>query len=347
MMIKPQHLKEGDRVVALSLSWWGPWSFPNKYEAWKKQLEEEFKVEVIEWKYTLKDRYWVYDHPKERAEDLMNAFKDPSIKGIFSSIWWEESIRLLPYIDFDVIRNNPKIFIWYSDSTITHFFCHKAWIVSFYGPAIMAWFWENWWLFPYMVNGVRKTLFSNEIIWEVLPNMDWWTSEHLDWGNPENQNKKRKIVESTGRRWLQGNGIHSWETLGWCADVLPFMIWTSIRPSIDEWKWKILLMEPSEEQMQPYVLERIIRNLWSQWILDVISWILFWRAQLNYETNEQINYDETILNIVNNEFWRKDLPIITNMDFGHTDPIMTFPLWIKMEINCNNKKIKYLENACL
>ena len=50
-------------------------------------------------------------------------------------------------------------------------------------------------------------------------------------------------------------------------------------------------MEPSEEQMQPYVLERIIRNLWSQWILDVISWILFWRAQLNYETNEQINYD--------------------------------------------------------
>ena len=42
-----------------------------------------------------------------------------------------------------------------------------------------------------------------------------------------------------------------------------------------------------------------------------------------------------------------DLPIVTNMDFGHTDPILTLPLWIKMEIDCDNKKISYLESWCL
>jgi muramoyltetrapeptide carboxypeptidase LdcA involved in peptidoglycan recycling len=346
-MIKPQHLKEWDEVAALTLSWWGPWAVPSRYEIGKKQLQDEFRVHVVEGKYTLKDPQRIYEHPEARAEDLIDAFKDPSIKAIISSIWWEESIRLLPYIDFDVIRNNPKIFMWFSDSTITHFFCHKAWIVSFYWPAIMAWFWENCWLFPYMVNSVRKTLFSNDVIWELTPNTDWWTSEHLDWSVPGNQNIKRKLNKCTWRRWLQGSGKHTWETLWGCADVFPFIIWTSIWPTVDEWKWKILLLEPSEEQMPTYAFERIIRNLGSQGILDVISWILLWRAQLNYETNVQINYDETLLNIVNNEFWKTDLPLITNMDFGHTDPILTLPLWIKMEIDCDNKKISYLESWCL
>jgi muramoyltetrapeptide carboxypeptidase LdcA involved in peptidoglycan recycling len=125
------------------------------------------------------------------------------------------------------------------------------------------------------------------------------------------------------------------------------MVWTSIWPSLDDWKWKILLLEPSEEQMPTYALERILRNLWSQGILHVISWILFWRSQLNYETNIQIDYDETILNIINHELWLSDLPIITNMDFWHTDPIMTIPLWCKLKIDCDNKTISIIESACI
>lgn len=346
-MIKPQHLNEWDKVAALSLSWWWPGSFPHKYEAWKKQLEELFHVKVVEWEQTFKNREWVYNHPELRAKDLMDALKNPNIKAIISSIWWEESIRILPYIDFDVIKNNPKIFMGYSDSTVTHFMFHKAWIISFYWPAIMAWFGENWGLFPYMVNSLKKTIFSNEVIWEIKPNEDGRTSEHLDWSNPENQSKKRKLEKCTWRRRLQWKGFHQWETLWGCIDVFPFMQWTSIWPSLEDWKWKVLILEPSEEQMPTYALERIIRNLWSQGILHVISGILFWRSQLNYETNTQINYDETILNIVNHELWLSDLPIITNMDFWHTDPILTIPLWCKLEIDCDNETISFLESACI
>ena len=346
-MIKPQHLNEWDKVISLSLSRWGPGSFPHKYEAWKKQLEEVFHVNVIEWELTLKDREYVYNHPELRAKDLMDALKDPSIKAIISSIGGEESIRLLPYIDFDVIKNNPKIFMGYSDSTITHFMFRKAWVVSFYWPAIMAGFGENWWMFPYMIDSVKKTIFSNETIWELVPNKEWWTSEHLDWSKPENQNINRKLIDCTRRRWLQWKWIHTWETIWGCIDVFPFMVWTTLWPSLEEWKWKVLVIEPSEEQMPDYSFERIIRNLWSQWILQVLEGILVWRAQLNYETNVQINYDDVILNVVDNELWLKDLPIITNMDFGHTDPMLTLPLWCQIEIDCNNQKIQYLENACL
>ena len=114
-------------------------------------------------------------------------------------------------------------------------------------------------------------IFSNETIWELAPNKEWWTSEHLDWSIPENQNINRKLIDCTGRRWLQWKWIHTWETIWGCIDVFPFMVWTTLWPSLEEWKWKVLVLEPSEEQMPTYAFERIIRNLWSQWILQVLE----------------------------------------------------------------------------
>jgi hypothetical protein len=59
--------------------------------------------------HTLASRSFVYDHPEARAADLMAALADPTIKAVFSCIGGDDTIRLMPYIDFDVIRNNPKL----------------------------------------------------------------------------------------------------------------------------------------------------------------------------------------------------------------------------------------------
>lgn len=346
-MIKPQHLKEKDTITTLSLSRWWPWACPERYVAWKKQLEDEFHVNIIEWKYTLKDPKWIYDHPEARAEDLMNAFKNPDIKAIISTIWWEESIRMLPFIDFNVISQNPKIFMWFSDSTITHFICHKAGIVSFYWPSIMAWFAENGWMFDYMVESVKKMLFDNKVPWIFEPNYGWRTNEFLPRNNPLNQIKLRKTQKATWWNWLQWNWIHRWELIWWCIDVFPFLQWTSIWPEINDWDGKILCLETSEEKMSEINFERIIRNLWSQWILHKISWILLWRSQLDYKTWIQISYEGSLTEVINWELWLYELPIITNMDFWHTDPMHVLPLWCDIKINCDDRIISFLEAPCV
>src|SRR5699024_7342219 len=110
---------------------------------------------------------FLYEHPQARAEDLMTAFKDKSIKGIIANIGGEESIRLLPYIDFDVIRHNPKIFMGYSDVTVSHFICYKAGISSFYGPAILTDFAENIAMDPYTIEMINRILFSSEVIGDI------------------------------------------------------------------------------------------------------------------------------------------------------------------------------------
>ena len=119
-MIKPPQLRPGDRVATVTLSWGGPGQFPHRYEAGKRQLQAEFGLEVVEMPHTLDPPEEVAKNPEARAADLMAAFADPSIRGIFSTIGGDDSIRLLPYMDFELIRANPKVFIGYSDTTISH-----------------------------------------------------------------------------------------------------------------------------------------------------------------------------------------------------------------------------------
>ena len=108
-MIKPYRLKKGDKVsiVSLSRGMVGEEMFIHKYEIAKKRLEEEYGLEVVAMPNALKGIEYLYLHPEARAQDLMDAFKDPEIKAIFNAIGGDDTIRLLPYIDYDVIRNNP------------------------------------------------------------------------------------------------------------------------------------------------------------------------------------------------------------------------------------------------
>ncbi len=101
-LIRPKRLKPGDTLAAVSLSWGGPSVYPHRYQAGKRQLEEAFKVEVIEMPHTLSDADWLQQNPQARAADLMQAFADPAIDGIISTIGGDDSIRILPYIDFDI-----------------------------------------------------------------------------------------------------------------------------------------------------------------------------------------------------------------------------------------------------
>src|SRR6201996_4407417 len=149
-MIRPRTLRPGDRVAAVSLSSGWPSVYPQAYQDGKRQLQDTFGVEVVETPNTLADIRWLAAHPEARAADLMNVLKDPTIQGIVSSIGGDDSIRMLPFLDYSVIRENPKVFLGYSDTTVTHFAFLKAGVVSFYGPSVMAGFDENDGLLRYM-----------------------------------------------------------------------------------------------------------------------------------------------------------------------------------------------------
>lgn len=341
MLMKPKMLKAGDRVATISLSWGGAGE-PDlrwRYEQGIERLRSVFGLEVVAMPNSLKGGDYLYENPQARAEDLMNAFKDPSIKGIFSNIGGSESIRLLPYIDFDVIRDNPKVFIGYSDSTVTHLFCHKAGISSFYGPAILMDFAENVEMHEYTVEALKKTLLAVDPIGEVKPATEW-TSERLEW-IVENKNIKRQMNPNKGYELLQGSGVVQGRLIGGCIEVLEFAKGTSLWPAEEYWKDCILFFETSEELPTPGNLEYWLRNYGTQGILQQAKGIIFGKPQ-NEKYYEE--YKESI-RLIMKELSLEELPILYNLNFGHTEPKFVLPYGAMAEINCEKETFSILESG--
>ena len=341
MLKKPKMLKAGDKVATISLSWGGAGE-PDlrwRYEQGIDRLRNVFGLEVVAMPNSLKGGDYLYENPQARAEDLMNAFKDPTIKGIFSNIGGSESIRLLPYIDFDVIRDNPKVFIGYSDSTVTHLFCHKAGISSFYGPAILTDFAENVEMHEYTVEALKKALFTASAIGEVKPATEW-TSERLEW-IIENKDKKRKMNTNKGYELLQGAGIAQGRLIGGCIEVLEFAKGTSLWPAKEYWKDSILFFETSEELPTPGNVEYWLRNYGTQGILQQAKGIIFGKPQ-NEKYYEE--YKESI-RVIMKELSLENLPVLYNLNFGHTEPKFVLPYGAKAEINCENRTFSILDSG--
>jgi len=342
-MIKAGKLNPGDRIAAVSLSWGGPSVFPDRYRTGVRQLQTEFDLQVVEMPNALREADWLAKNPRARADDLMQAFADPSIKGIFATVGGADSIRLLPFMNLSIIRDHPKIFMGYSDTTISHLVCYKAGLVSFYGPAIMVEFAENGGMFPYTVRSLRQAIFSSEVIGAIKPGTGGWTAEHLDWGNPANQQIRRKRNPSTGWKFLQGSGIRRGHLIGGCLEVLDWARGTDIFPA--DWQDAILFLETSEDAPPPEVVKQTLRVFAAMGILQELAGILFGRPGGEVPIEKFDEYDRAIIQVVTDEQGLTDLPIITNMDFGHTSPMFVLPYGVQAEIDTENKYLSIVENA--
>ena len=341
-MIKPNKLKKGDIVATISLSsgMAGEKVFRHRYEMGKKRLEEDFGLKVIETENSLKGIDYLDKYPEKRAEDLMNAFLNKEVKAIISNIGGEDTIRLLPYIDFDIIRNNPKIFMGYSDTTVNHFMMYKAGLVSYYGPCVMCEFAENNKMHDYTKKYIKEVLFDNKENIKIKSSPEW-TSQFLDWAEKSNDNISRKMnKEAHGYEVIQGSGAVEGELIGGCLDVFQMLIGTNIWPTKEEWKNKILYLETSENEIEPVLVEYLLRNLIAQEIIDNINGIIVGKPQSEKYYNE---YKEVYSKMIGKEAKRPDLPILYNVNIGHTAPMCILPNGIKAKIDLDNREIVFLE----
>ena len=345
-MIKPKHLCPGDTVAIVSLSagtLGEPWAIHKLYIA-RQRLEEDYGLKVKVMPNALKGRQYLYEHPEARAADWMDAFRDPEVKAIFNAIGGDDTIRLLPYIDFDVIRQNPKIFTGFSDTTSNHFMMYKAGVMSYYGASIMTNFSEYGKINDYTAAAIRSTLFDPKPELEI-PSAPYWYDDEDEriWWKEENMHRfKQYHPEQIGYEVLQGAGAAEGELLGGCADVFIDTVGTPVWPCRAEWKGKLLFLETSEEDMSCDLLTWILRNISAQGIFDEIAGILVGKParRSKYEP-----YKEVWRKVVGFEAKRPDLPILYNVNFGHAEPIGVLPIGARCRLDADRKTLTLLESA--
>jgi muramoyltetrapeptide carboxypeptidase LdcA involved in peptidoglycan recycling len=340
-LAKPNVLQHGDKVATISLSWGGTSGLLERYNQGKNSLETIFGLNVVETKHALRSAEWLYKNPRAKAEDLMEAFSDKSIKAIFTNIGGDDSIRTLSYMDLDIIKSNPKIFFGFSDTTISHFVCFKAGLSSFYGTSLMVGFAEYGGMHPYQIADINRTLFSSTPVGQVLPNKGGWTSEPIEWFNPSLLNTKRKLTPNKEWNFLQGSGKVQGRLIGGCMEVLELLKATDYWPEREAWKDCILFLEISDETLKPDRFCAWLRNYAAQGILRNVKGILVGRPNDNAFVKE---YNDELLKVMREEELT-NLPIVTEMDFGHTCPIFTLPFGATSEIDCDKKTFSILESG--
>ncbi len=197
----PEKLNFGDTIGVISPSAPLAGLVEHRYKNGIKKLEE-LGFNVIVGKHALEVTSYTAGSAEERAEDIMEFFKNKNVKAIISFIGGYHSNQILKYLDFEVIKNNPKILMGYSDMTVLLLAIYKkCGFFTFYGPSVLNQF-ADIFLPEYTLEYFKKAVMTNEPIGQVHPS-NLWTCEFLDWFERKDIERERHFTNNPGWEWLK------------------------------------------------------------------------------------------------------------------------------------------------
>ena len=257
---------------------------------------------------------------ESRIEDLHKAFSDKSVKLIITVIGGFNSNQLLRYIDYDLIKNNPKILCGYSDITaLANAIYAKTGMLTYSGPHFFNFGDQK--SFEYSLEYFQKCLFSKDSF-NIIPSLKW--SDDLWAGNQKN----RTFYDNEGH-WIISEGKAEGTIVG--ANLCKFNLLqgTEFMPKLQN---TILFIEDDSET-RPHTFDRDLQSLIHQPDFKQVKGVAIGRFQKESEITRDL-----LTKIIKTKKELNSLPIIANVDFGHTTPMITFPIGGTVKILATNNK---------
>ena len=335
-LIKPEKLNIGDTIATISPCWGiaGADDVVWKYEIGKQRLEE-LGLKVVAAPNSMKGEKYLQQNPKARAEDILWAFENSNIKAIIANIGGNDSEIVLPYLNPATIKQNPKIFIGYSDVMNYHLYCYKVGLSTFYGNNVLPNIAETPIFHPYSKKWFKKVLFDNSVIGEIEPAKNYSCDEN----NYFDKNYAKQYHKETGYIFIQGSGIVKGQLFGGHTGIRNF---EGIKA--EDFFDKILFIEDIAEFFSPKHLADFIDWLGEIGALQRIKGLLIGKL-CGYTSFKE--HEKALLKIVNEKFELTDLTIVANVNFGHTSPICILPYGAVTEIDFDNRTISILESGVI
>jgi muramoyltetrapeptide carboxypeptidase LdcA involved in peptidoglycan recycling len=258
---------------------------------------------------------------ESRLNDLHKAFSDKNVKAIITTIGGFNSNQLLRYIDYKILKQNPKIFCGFSDITALHNSIYsKTKLVCYYGPHFSSFGMLKG--FDYTLDYFKKCLFDS-IPFEIMPSKEWSDDE---WYKDQ---EKRNFINNKGYVTIN-EGEAKGTIIGGNLCTFNLLHGTEFMPSLKE---SILFIEDDCES-KPQHFDRDLQSIIHQPGFEDVRGIIIGRFQK--ESNMTNNL---LAKIIKSKKELQGLPIISNVDFGHTTPIAIFPIGGRAEIVSNKDRI--------
>lgn len=340
-MIKPAKLNKGDTVATISPSWGcaGVSRVKWQYNLGVQRLNE-IGLNVVAAPNSMKGTSYLDKHPEARAADLMWAFENKNIKAIIANIGGNDSVRLIPFLSPDIIMANPKILCGYSDVMTLHLYCYRLGLSTFYGDNLLTTIAdaEHW--HPYSKYWFQKVLFDNSPVGEVTPS-DNWTYDDNKHTDP---NYTRKYLPNKGYVRVQGSGIARGKLFGGHGTLMEYEEGCGITLKKSDFENSIFFFEDIPEVCDPQYISDFFDWLGCNGYLQVINGIIIgkMRSPDSFEP-----FAERIRKIVSDKYGLSSMPIMSEMNFGHSSPICILPYGAEAQLDIENLKFTILESGVL
>jgi len=260
-----------------------------------------------------KDKYGVSSgSPKERAEDFNEMFSNTKIKAIYCSQGGETTNEILKYLDFEIISQNPKIFLGMSDVDIIHYAINKKTgliVFNATDPKIEG---ENYLGFDYSLKCFKERLFD----------------------------KSFEVKNSSDRKCVR-KGVAEGKIIGCNLISLTKLSGTEFFPCFEE---TILFLESQELNVPKAIFE--LEHLKQLGIFEKIKGIVI-GYMVNFQDKEKrmekkigVDFEDLVLEATK----EYDFPILKINDFGHNSPNCCLPIGARVRINAEKKEVKIIED---
>lgn len=327
--IKPPALKPGQNIGIIALSTPAKNLKPEFRKRAYQKIKDLFGLNIIEAPNLDLELGHAAGSIKERVDALHGFFKHKDIHGIMSFWGGMNTHQILEYLNYDLIKKNPKVLIGYSDTTtLLSAITAKTGLVTFNGPAVITFAkpfvpQETVDCFRDLLMGTGSKIYEYPIS-ESFSDNQWWAEDKMDFSVNSGLQSYRK-------------GKAEGKIVGGNIGTLVLLAGTSYWPSM---KGKILFVEDDEFE-NPKSIDRFFTQLRHMGVYDQIKGLVVGRFPRCVGFKES----DSLEMILDNALKGYKFPVLTEFDMGHTDPIMTIPLGVRVQIDAGKKKINLLESA--
>ncbi|GAA3616003.1 S66 family peptidase [Microlunatus ginsengisoli] len=326
-LIHPPKAARGDKVAVLSPSFAAPGFAPEVHEQAMRRLREVTGLEPVEYPTTRR----LGADARDRAADLDAAFADPEIRAVLATIGGEDQITVIPYLDPDLVRADPKPFLGYSDNTNLLNWLWTNGVAGFYGGSTQVHLGPGPAVDDIHATALRAALLTGERVEITEPGV----SEDIgkDWKDPAALTDFGDRTPTEPWTWAGARQSVTGPTWGGCLEVVQWFLTAGRFPAdpavLDG---GVLLLESSEEIIPAREFGWIVRSLGERGILSAVDAVVVARPptstfELQPSAEERAAHraaqrDTAIETVAR---YNPDAVVVVGVPFGHTRPQWILP----------------------